>query len=159
MADTGNVLLVGPPDDAVAWASSRDAGSVLVVAAGGTAAGWLSRWGDAWDRLGARRFVSLGEASPGGSDADWSVESAASLPALGESLTDYLSAADRPFVYVDSVRGLADATSLERAFRFVHLATRLVEGRGGRAYVRAASDPDATVVRTADPLFEDVRTL
>lgn len=121
---------------------------------------WLGDWkrhvGDPPAEVG---FVTVGEmarsasvpsgparSSPGDAlPLAETVEDPANLATLGVRASEYLETWDgngnRTVVVLDSLTGLLDAVSLNRAFEFLHLLAGRVESVDGRAYYLL--DPEA----------------
>ncbi|WP_435098927.1 DUF7504 family protein [Halarchaeum sp. P4] len=144
-----NVLIVGPFDDVEA----SDASASQFVALVGRES-TLESWQDS-PTDGDARVVRLAD-SPGEPE-DAVGEAFGDVAALGNVLDTFAATTPDPTVYVDSVDALAAATTEERAFRFVHLATRRVADAGGTGYFRVRDGANDAFVRTLEPLFDDVR--
>lgn len=144
-----NVLIVGSfDDDEVSDASASQ--FVALVNGASTPEPWVDALSG-----GDTRVVKLADSSD---ETDAAADEVfADVAAVGNALDAFATSTPVPTVYVDSVDALAAATTEERAFRFVHLATRRVADADGTGYFRMCADADDSFVRTLEPLFDDVR--
>lgn len=178
--DGSNVLVRTPASGDAARASQLSsllargpsADTALVVTYALSAAEVVERWRDRRGTLPATLHVievvppERVSSAPRSVDAEPGVDAeavaATDLVGLGAALRERLDAwtADRAVLYVDSLTRLLEGTSVETAFRFLHVATSQIQFADLTAYYALApAAHDAQTVTTLRTLFDDVIAL